>query len=501
MTARVRWLFADQLGPHFFDDHDGEILLIESRSHLERNPLHRAKAHLILTAMRSFAEEHRDRVIYVQSATYAEGLSQVLKDRDLPVDQVSVCAPTSYAARDLVKRLGVEVMNSRGFFTSELDFADWAESRGKRRLLMEDFYRTTRQRTGVLMDGSQPLGGRWNFDADNRLPPPRKASTLGMPQPAFPTETAIDIKVRKELDELSRLGAVQFLGRDGPRYFAATRSEALTVLDDFVTHRLTSFGPYEDAVMAEDWVMAHSLLSVPLNLGLLDPREVVDAATRALTRADLPLASVEGFIRQVIGWRDYVWHLYWHLGRDYVHNSNHLQAHTPLPSWWKNLEADELEASCLQHTMADVRDRGWAHHIPRLMILGNWALQRGFDPQETTQWFTRAFIDGYPWVMAANVAGMALYADGGTMATKPYAAGGAYIRRMTNYCGGCRYRPDHRVGDQACPFTAGYWWFMDRNTDLLAGNARVAQPLRGLERLSDRAELVAQEEARGDSAP
>jgi deoxyribodipyrimidine photolyase-related protein len=135
------------------------------------------------------------------------------------------------------------------------------------------------------------------------------------------------------------------------------------------------------------------------------------------------------------------------------------------------------------------------------MILGNWALQRGFDPEETTQWFTRAFIDGYPWVMAANVAGMALYADGGTMATKPYAAGGAYIRRMSNYCGECRYRPDHRVGDQACPFTAGYWWFMDRNKDLLAGNARVAQPLRGLERLSDRAELVAQEEARGDGAP
>ena len=501
MSAQIRWLFADQLGPHFFDDHEGDILLIESRAHFERHPLHRAKAHLILTALRSFAAEWPQRVLYIQADTYEEGLAKVLEQRSLSADQVSVCAPTSFAARGLVNRLGVEVLDSRGFFTSEGDFAAWVQSRGKRRLLMEDFYRTTRQRTGVLMVDSQPLGDRWNFDADNRLPPPRKKSSLGMPPPAFPQETEIDVQVRQELDERHAAEAIRFLGRDGPRLFAATRAEALTVLDDFVNNRLNAFGPYEDAVMAEDWVMAHSLLSVPLNLGLLDPQEVVTAALTAFTKLDLPLPSVEGFIRQVIGWRDYVWHLYWHLGPNYVGDSNHLEAHVPLPSWWENLAADEIDAKCLQHTMADVRDRGWAHHIPRLMILGNWALQRGFEPQATTEWFTRAFIDGYPWVMAANVTGMALYADGGTMATKPYAAGGAYIRRMTNFCGGCRYRPDHRVGDQACPFTAGYWWFMDRNKSLLAGNARIAQPLRGLERLADREELVAQENARGDTAP
>lgn len=501
MQAKVRWLFADQLGPHFFDDHEGDLLIIESLAHLERHPIHRAKAHLILSALHNFAAEYPGRVTYVRAHTYAEGLASFLKENHLTSADVSVCAPTSFAARSLVNRLGVQVLASRGFFTSENDFDTWAQSRGRRRLLMEDFYRNVRQRTGILMDGSEPEGGRWNYDADNRLSPPRKELTLGLPEPAFPVESKIDVGVRRELDERARAGTLKFIGRDGQRLFAATRSEALVVLGDFIAHRLAFFGPYEDAVMSDDWVMAHSLLSVPMNLGLLDPHEVVEAALDAWVAGDVPISSVEGFIRQVIGWRDYAWHLYWHMGSEYVAESNYLNAREPLPEWWTTLDADQIDAKCLKSSMADVQDRGWTHHIPRLMILGNWALQRGYEPAATAEWFTRSFIDGYPWVMAANVTGMALYADGGTMATKPYAAGGAYIRKMTNFCSGCRYRPDHRVGERACPFTAGYWWFMSRNQQILAGNARVAQPLHGLKRLTDLDELISQEEARGDGAP
>lgn len=501
MHSEVRWLFADQLGPHFFEDHDGEILVIESLAHLERHPIHRAKAHLILSAMRHFADEYSDRVTYVRARTYREGLTTFLQERNLTPGQVSVSAPTSYAARNLVTQLGVQVLASRGFFTSETDFVAWAQSRGRRRLLMEDFYRDVRQRTGILMEGTQPVGGQWNFDADNRCSPPRKVPTLGLPEPALPQESSIDAEVCEELRQREESGSLSLLGRDGSRLFAVTRGEALTALDDFIDHRLESFGPYEDAVMADDWVMAHSLLSVPMNLGLLDPQEVVASVLEAYASGDVSIASVEGFIRQVIGWRDYVWHLYWHLGPTYVADSNYFDAREPLPEWWASLNADQIEAKCLQQAITDVRDRGWAHHIPRLMILGNWALQRGYEPSATTEWFTRAFVDGYPWVMAANVTGMALYADGGTMATKPYAAGGAYIRKMTNFCSGCRYRPDHRVGERACPFTAGYWWFMNRNREVLAGNVRVAQPLRGLQRLTDLDQLIAQEDDRADRAP
>jgi deoxyribodipyrimidine photolyase-related protein len=303
--------------------------------------------------------------------------------------------------------------------------------------------------------------------------------------------------VRRELDTWHDVAMV---GVDGPRLFAATRSEALAALDDFVAHRLAAFGPYEDAVLEGDWAMAHSLLSVPMNLGLLHPLEVVDAALAAYRRGEVPLQSAEGLVRQVVGWREWAWQLYWALGEDYA-DGNALEAHEPLPQWFAELDADAVEARCLRGALAEVRDRGWSHHIVRLMVLGNWALQRGYDPRATAAWFRDSFVDGYDWVMVTNVVGMALYADGGRMATKPYAAGGAYLNRMTDHCRGCSYSPSTRVGPKACPFTAGYWAFLDRNEPRLRGNHRLAQPYAGLTRLADRDALVAQESARGAAAP
>jgi deoxyribodipyrimidine photolyase-related protein len=242
-----------------------------------------------------------------------------------------------------------------------------------------------------------------------------------------------------------------------------------------------------------------------MNLGLLDPVEVVHAAEQrwrdSLAEGDpLPLNSVEGFVRQVMGWRDYIWHMYWYLGRDYRH-ANALAAHEPVPDWMAELDPSHVDAACMADVLADLRRDGWVHHIPRLMVLGNFALQRGIDPLAMTDWFHRTFVDGYDWVMVANVVGMSQHGDGGVLATKPYAAGGAYIDRMSDYCGGCRYDPRVRLGEDACPYTAGYWAFLDRNRQRLEGNLRMRQPLRGLDRLKDLPEVVEQEQRRGTSPP
>ncbi len=483
-----RWLFGDQLGPHFLDGDETPVLLVESRRVFERRVFHRQKAHLILSAMRHRAAELGDRCRYLATPGYRDALVAV-------DDPLEVVQPTSWAAVHFVDRIATERsvhrLPARGYATSRAEFARWADGRGRRRLLMEDFYRDARRRLDVLMDGGDPVSGRWNYDAENRERPPRGAHRLGVSDPWWPTEDAIDEQVRADLDRWQAEG-VRFLGADGPRRFAVTRAEATTALEHFVRHRLPTFGPYEDAALSEDRWLAHSLLSAPLNLGLLDPLEVVRAAEDAYLEGHAPIASVEGFVRQVIGWRDYIWNLYWYLGEDY-RTRNELQADRPLPDWLLELDPAGTDANCLKHTLASVRDHGWAHHIPRLMILGNYGMQRGFDPAAFTDWYHRSFVDGYDWVMVPNVVGMSQHADGGVLATKPYASGGAYIDKMTDYCGGCRFDPRVRVGPDACPFTAGYWRFLHRHRERFAGNARMRQSLRGLERLSDLDALLAED--------
>lgn len=481
----TRWIFAGQLGP-LFDD-GGRMLLIEAKSVLQRAPIHRAKAHLILSALRHRAAELGDRVEFHQVDTY----SDVVEGRD----DLEVIDPTSYGARRLVRRINATILPSRGFVTSESDFAKWVAKKSGKRLLMEDFYRNLRDRTGILMEGAVPAGGQYNFDHDNRQPPPKRATTLGLPTPWWPTEDEIDDEVRHDLDRWQKAGEIELRGVDGPRRFAATAGEAQQALDDFLETRLSDFGPYEDATLTGDWTMAHSLLSAPLNLGLLDPRAVIDRVEAEYGAGRAPLASAEAVIRQIGGWRDWVWHLYWHLGEKFVDN-NKLGAEVDLPRELLELDAAAIEANCLSQTIAGVNEHGWAHHIPRLMILGNWALQRGINPRQLNDWFISMFVDGTPWVMPANVVGMSQHADGGIVATKPYASGGAYINKMTDYCGGCRFNPKIRLGPDACPFTAGYWAFLDRVEPQLRGNFRMAQPLAGLRRLADREQVVEQERER-----
>jgi deoxyribodipyrimidine photolyase-related protein len=483
--TRQRVLFGEQLGP-LFDDGEEPVLLVESLAAFRKRPTHRAKAHLYLSALRHRAAELGDRAELVRAGTFREALA----GRDLvAVD------PPSYAARRLVRELGAEVLPSRGFVTSEADFAGWVRGRDEKSLVMDTFYRWVRQREGILMTGAgKPVGGRFSYDADNRQPPPKR-ERLDLPEPWWPEEDAIDEEVRADLDRWEADGTVRFLGADGPRRFAATTSEARAALAAFVRDRLPAFGRWEDATLTADWTMAHSLLSVAMNLGLIDPREVVDAALDAYADGDAPLNSVEGFVRQIVGWRDWMWHLYWHLGERYGHR-NALGARRRVPDAIWELDADAIEANCLSSVIAGVHEHGWAHHIQRLMVLGNFALEHAWSPAETREWFTGAFVDGTPWVMPTNVVGMSLHADGGVVATKPYASGGAYIDRMTDYCGGCRFNPKVRVGEDACPYTAGYWAFLAKHRDRFRANPRMQQPLAGLDRLKDLDEVIEQERTR-----
>ena len=455
------------------------MVLPEVTSQFRKRPYHRQKAHLILYALRSRARG--ERVTLVSLDNYrelagVEGLSHAI-------------TPTTRPMLKLAQSLNLELEPLRGFCSTS---ADWESYVHGKKPKLEDFYRQSRRRLDLLMNAGEPAGGAWNFDAENRLPPPKEG--IGVESHWIPQEDDLDVEVRAELDELERTG-VRFLGNDGPRQFAASAKEASAALEHFLEHRLDLFGPYEDAMDYRDWTMSHSLLSVPMNLGLLDPIEVVKKAESAFRAGKARLSSVEGFIRQIAGWRDYVFHLYWHFGEEYTKH-NYLEADEQLPEWLSNADPEQLEAKCLSDAVSNVRDYGWAHHIQRLMVLGNHALQRGYNPQQTNDWFIDAFVDGTPWVMPANVIGMTLYADGGAMSTKPYAAGGAYINRMSNYCSECPFDPKKRLGEDACPFTAGYWNFMNKNQEKLKGNFRMSNALSSLRRLSDVGEVVAQEAKR-----
>ena len=447
------------------------VLMIESRAALTRLRYHRRRRHLVLSAMRHFAAELRAKgveVDYRQSGTMAEALH----------GDIVCAAPNDAGARRRLAARGVRFVASTQFLTDPDEFIAWAGDR--RRLVMEDFYRDQRRRFGVLMDGDKPIGGRWNLDKENRRPP---KDGLEARAPYRPREDEIDQEVRAD----STAGRCGRFGEDGPREFPATHDEALRMLDDFITHRLAGFGTWQDAMVPGERWLFHSLLSSSMNLWLLDPLTAVRAAERALERDDVELNAVEGFVRQIIGWREYVWGMYW-LRADEWRSDNALGARAGLPEvFWTG----DTDLNCLREAMTDVRESAYAHHILRLMVLGNLQLLLGVRPWESVEWFRAAFIDGAEWVMAPNAAGMATWGDGGVMMTKPYAASGRYIDRMSHFCRGCRYTPTKRTGEDACPVTQLYWDFMARNRERLEGNRRMSRQVQMLDRLGDLDEVRA----------
>lgn len=481
MTTTV-WVLGDQLDRTSSalaearpDTH--RILMVESTAKLASKRWHRQRAHFVITAMRRFAADLRAEGFEVDLRR-APSLRAGLAAHCTQYRPARVVAmePMSRDGLDLLRAEGVEITRSSQFLCHPDEFAAWRDTR--RTVKMEDFYRWQRRRLGYLMDGDEPETGRWNYDADNREPPPRDGSVT-WPAPLVDPLDDLDHAVLADLPD-----TVWGAPPDGT--WATSRAGALRRLHFFVGHVLPGFGPHEDAMLTGNWHLAHSLLSPYLNIGLLHPREVCDAVEAAYRDGRVPIASAEGFIRQVIGWREYVWGLYWWFGPDY-RQANGLAATRPVPPAFTGRATTQMR--CVEHTLSALHDHAWVHHIQRLMVLGNLALIAGVDPWEMTTWMWAGFVDGAEWVMLPNVVGMALHADGGRMATKPYAAGGAYMDRMSDYCRGCRYDRRQRTGPDACPFTTLYWDFLDRHTERFVRNPRMSTQVRAAQKLGDIAEV------------
>ncbi|MEH0985829.1 cryptochrome/photolyase family protein [Micromonospora sp. CPCC 205556] len=484
MSTR-RWLLADQLGPHFLDDDDQAVLLVEAAQPFRRRALHRQKAHLILSALRHRAAELGDRAVLLRTDTFREALDAV-------GEPVEVCHPTTRSALRFVNSdERVTVLPPRGFLTDRADFAAWADRSRQGQLRMGDFYRYARRRHGIVAGSSRGVARR-------RSPDP--ARVLDVPPPPPIVEDAIDAEVRADLDRWQRDG-VRFVGRDGPRRYPATHAEAEARLAHFLRYRLPEHGRYGEVMSAGDPLLAHSVLSSSFNLGLLDPEPAIRRAEAAERAGTAPPSAVEAFVRGLLGWREFLWQLYWYFDPGF-RGTGWLAATTPLPDWFVELDADAVEARCLAEVLAGVRDRAWAHHPQRLLVLGNYALQRGWRPAELVDWFHRSFVDGTDWVMNATVIGMSQYADLARVDTRPYAVDGRYIDEISDYCVGCRYQPERALGELACPYTGGFDAFLHRNRARLAADPRLAAELAARDDDPEHREAVlAQEEKRGDGPP
>ena len=405
-------------------------------------------------------------------------------------EKLIVVEPGEWSVREelttVARDAGVplEIRTDRHFLCTGAEFA--AHAKDRKQLRMEYFYREMRVRTGVLMDGGKPAGGEWNFDHDNR-------ESFGKDGPGFlpaPRRFLPDETTR----EVLALVSARFAKHPGELEkfdWPVTAAESREALDDFIAHRLPDFGRWEDAMWSGEPWLYHSRLSAALNLKLLTPREVLAAAERAWREKRAPIASAEGFIRQILGWREYVRGIYWRFMPGYL-DRNALGAEQPLPPfYWTG----DTEMNCLRHALRQTLDHGYAHHIQRLMVTGLFSLLLGVRPREIHEWYLAVYVDAVEWVELPNTLGMSQYADGGVMASKPYIATGKYIQRMSNYCTGCRFDPAERTGPRACPFTTLYWDFLLQHEPLLAKNPRIVMQVRNLKRLTAEDKEAIQEKA------
>ena len=446
---------------------------------------HKARIALFLAAMRHFRDELRTRGFAVEyrelgtaagatlGAALRADLAELRPERVVLLEPGEHRVAAQIVAAAGAARVALEMLDDAHFFITPREFAHWAE--GRKELRLEHFYRWMRRRTGVLMDGDQPAGGRWNFDADNRRSFGAAGPGLVPPPAAFPP----DATTRAVLDTVGTAFPTH-PGRLDAFDWPVTREQALAALEDFVVHRLPAFGHWQDAMWRGEPWLYHSRLAAALNLKLLDPREVCAAAERAWREGRAPLASVEGFVRQVLGWREFVRGIYWREMPSYLER-NSLGARRRLPPFFWTGETD---LACLRETVGQTLELGYAHHIQRLMVTGLFMLLWGVRPREAHEWYLAVYVDAVEWVELPNTLGMSQFADGGLLASKPYVASGKYIARMSNYCAGCRYRPDRAHGEDACPYTTLYWDFLARHRERFADHPRLALQVRNLERLA-----------------
>jgi deoxyribodipyrimidine photolyase-related protein len=380
--------------------------------------------------------------------------------------------------------LPVDIRADTRFAASHADFETWAATR--KELTMEWFYRAMRVRTGLLMDGAKPAGDRWNFDKENRKP--AKADLL-MPRPlSFPPDAITA--------EVLALVADRFADHPGSLDdfdYAVTAVDAARQADAFFTHALPQFGDYEDAMLTGERFLWHSILSPYINSGLLDPLDLCRRAEAEYRAGRAPLNSVEGYVRQILGWREYMRGTYWREGPTYV-DRNFLNHHRPLPAFYWTGETD---MHCLAEAIGQTLATAHAHHIQRLMVTGNFALLIGADPKAVHEWYLEVYVDAYEWVELPNTLGMSQFGDGGLLGSKPYISSGAYIDRMSDYCRHCRYDVKQRTGPDACPFNALYWDFLARHRDKLGENRRLAMPYRTWDKQSEEARVATLAQAAG----
>ncbi|MCO5732126.1 cryptochrome/photolyase family protein [Rhizobium sp. SSA_523] len=461
------------------------VLMAEVMSEASYVRHHKQKIAFIFSAMRHFGEALRERGVslrYVRldakdnSGSFRGELKQAVEA--LQPERIIVTEPGEWRVLEDMKSWAqwvgrpVEIREDDRFLCSQAEFRHWAE--GRRDLVMEFFYREMRRKTGLLMEGDQPLGGRWNFDRENRKP---AAPDLLRPKrltiaPDAITREVLDLVAARFPDNIGTLDAFGF---------AVTQADAQALADTFMDNHLAQFGETQDAMLSMDPFLNHALLSFYINIGLLDPLSVCRAAERHYLEGRAPLNAVEGFIRQIIGWREYVRGVYWLKMPEYA-ESNFFDHDRPLPDFFWTGKTD---MACLAQVVGETIHHAYAHHIQRLMVTGNFALLAGLRPRAVHEWYLEVYADAYEWVELPNVIGMSLFADGGLLGSKPYAASGNYIDKMSDYCAGCRYDVRKKTGEDACPFNALYWHFLDRHGARLSGNRRLAQPYATWRRMSE----------------
>ncbi len=502
--ARLAIIFGDQLDAQSslirsLRSQD-TVLMMEVVAESRHVPSHIQRTALFFSAMRHFADEltkKKLRVTYINiddpknTGSFETEIARAIAS--VKPSGIVCVQPGEWRVLKMLQRIesstgiALNVLPDEHFLTTTTDFAAWAKDRSA--LTMEFFYREQRRKTGYLMEGSgksaKPVGGEWNFDKENRLPFGKSGPD---PRPRAPltfkpdkTTLAVFAAMKRALPDLP--------GNAESFAWPVTRDQALAALEDFIKHRLAKFGPFEDAMWSSEPILYHSALSSSLNLKLINPKECCERAIIAYNAGKAPLQSVEAFIRQIIGWREFMRGVYWLEGPAYA-DRNGLDQRGKLPHFYWSAETD---MACMKACVGEVLKTGYGHHIQRLMVTGNFALISGVHPRAVSDWYLGMFVDGIDWVTLPNALGMVMHADrrpnaakgvSGLVGTKPYAASGKYIQRMSNYCSGCRYDPAERSGEKACPVTVFYWDFLIRTRKQLAGNQRMAMIYKNVDRMT-----------------
>lgn len=483
-------VFADQLSVNLSvlahaDCRRDRVLMVEVAEEANHAAHHRKKLAFLFSAMRHHAEALRQAgwdVDYVRlddpdnTGSFTGELGRALARHD--ASRVALTEPGEWRVQEMARHwqtgfpIRVDIVDDSRFLCSRAEFSEWAGER--RQFRMEYFYREMRRKTGLLMEAGEPAGGRWNLDAENRKPADRD---LFMPRPL---QVEPDATTQDVISMVARLFPERF-GRIEPFDLAVTRQDAERALDLFIERALPRFGAYQDAMLSGERFLYHSALSAYLNAGLLDPLDMCRRAETAWREGTVPLNSAEGFIRQIIGWREYVRGIYWLKMPGYEEN-NFLNARRPLPAFYWNADT---QMACVREVVAQTRETAYAHHIQRLMVTGNFALLAGIEPRQVHEWYLAVYADAFEWVELPNTLGMSQFADGGLLGSKPYAASGNYINKMSDYCGNCRYDVRKRTGPDACPFNSLYWDFLARNREKLHRNPRLTQAYRSWERMPE----------------